>query len=72
MTLTHHNASQGNECRSPEAELFGAETGSDNDITARLKLAVGLEPHPAAKVVDDQCLMGLGKPQLKGQPGVLD
>ena len=41
-------------------------------IAAGLELAIGLDRHPAAQIVEHQGLVGLGKAELPGQAGVFD
>jgi hypothetical protein len=67
----HHDAAGGDERAGGEAELLGAEQGGDRDVAPRLQLAVGLDRDPAAQVVEDEGLVGLGQAELPGRPACM-
>ena len=58
--------------RGGEAELLGAQQAGDRDIAPGLELAVGLQHHRRAQIVQHQRLVGLGNAQFPGKPRVLD
>ena len=72
VALAHHDAAEGDERRGGEAELLGAQQAGDGDVPPGLELAVRLQHHPGAQVVDHQGLVGFGDAQFPRQPGVLD
>ena len=72
VTDAHHDAAEGHQRARGEAELFGAEEGGDDDVTAGLQLAVGLDDDAGAEVVEDEGLVGLGEAEFPRQAGVLD
>ena len=68
----HDDAAERDERRRREAELLRAEQRADDDVAARLELAVHLHGDPAAQVVHHEDLVGLGEAQLPGRARVLD
>ena len=72
MTLSHHDATHGNERGGSEAELLGAEKTSDRHVTSGLDLAIGLKLDPVAKSVENQSLLGLGKAELPWKTASFD
>ena len=72
VTLPHHDATQRDQRSRREAELFGTQQRPDNDITAGLQPAVGLQHDAASQIIQHQHLMRLGDAQLPGQPRVFD
>ena len=68
----HHHAAQRDERRGREPELLGAEQRADHDVAAGLELPVDLHRDARPQVVHQQHLVGLGQPELPGDPGVLD
>src|ERR1022692_1306121 len=50
VTLAHHDTTHSDQGGCSEAEFFGAEQSSDNNVTACLQLAVGLDLDTAAQV----------------------
>ena len=71
VALAHHDASQRDQRRGGESELFGAQQRGDGHVAAGLELAVGLHGDAAAQVVEHQYLLRFGQPQLPGSAGVL-
>ena len=70
VALAHHDAAHGNERRGGEAELFGAQQRGDGHVAAGLQLAVHLQAHAAAQVVEHQHLLRFGEAQFPGDAGV--
>ena len=70
MTLPHHDTAERNEGRGGKAALLGAEYRGDRHVAAGLELAVGLEYHPGAQVVEDQGLVGFGDAEFPGKPSI--
>ena len=68
----HHHAAGRDERRGREAHLVGAEQRGDDDVAARLQLAVGLHPDARAQVVQHERLLRLGEADLPGDAGALD
>ena len=68
----HHHAAGRDQRRGGEAHLVGAEQRGDDDVAARLQLAVGLHPDARAQVVQDERLLRLGEPDLPGDTRVQD
>jgi hypothetical protein len=68
----HHDAAQHHQRRRREAELLGAQQRGDDDVTARLELAVRLDRDAAAQVVQHQHLLRLRQAELPGHARVLD
>ena len=66
VALAHHDAAHGHERRGGETPLLGAEQGRDEEIAARLELAVRLQHGAAAQVVGHQRLLRLGETELPG------
>ena len=64
VALAHHDAAERDERRRREAEFFGAEERCDDDVAARLELAIRLQDDAAAQVVEHERLMGLGDAEL--------
>ena len=69
---THHDAPHGHKRRRSKTELLRPEDRRDGHIPAAHQLPVGLDPHLAPQPVLDQCLVRLRKPQLPGQPRIVD
>ncbi len=65
-------AAQGDHRCRPEAEAFGSDQRSLDDIEAGLQPAVGLQAHAMPQIVRAQRLMRLRQPQFPGGAGVLD
>ena len=63
VALAHHDAAHGHERRGREAELFGAQQRGDGHVAAGLQLAVHLQAHAAAQVVEYQHLLRFGQAQ---------
>ena len=72
VALAHHDAAERDQRRGGEAVLLGAEQRRDHDVAPGLELAVGLQRHARAQVVEHQRLVGLGQAQLPRQARVLD
>ena len=72
MAFAHHDAAHGDERRGGEAEFFGAEKGSDDNVAAGLEFAVGLHLDSGAQVVEQEDLLSFGEAKFPGKPGVLD
>ena len=72
VALAHHDAAHGDERRGGEAEFLSAEKGGDDDVAAGLEFAVGLDLDAAAKIVEQQDLLGFGEAEFPGKAGVLD
>ena len=68
----HHHAAGRDQRRGREAHLVGAEQRGDDDVAARLQLAVGLHPDARAQVVQHERLLRLGEPDLPRHAGVQD
>ena len=61
VTHPHHDAARHHQRSSREAELLATQQGGDDDVTARLQLAVDLHYDAIAKSVEQQCLLRLGQ-----------
>ncbi len=72
MTDSHHDTAQCDKRGRGESELFRAQQRGDDDITAGLQLPIGFHHDPAAQVVQQERLVGLGNTQLPGEAGMLD
>ena len=68
----HHDAAAHDERRGGEAELLGAEQRRDDDVAARLQLAVDLHDDAVAQAVQQQRLLRLGQTELPRRARVLD
>ena len=68
----HHDATEHDQGGRGEAELLRPEQGGDDDVSAGLHLAVGLDDDSVSQAVQNQGLLGLGEAQLPGDSGVLD
>src|SRR3712207_9332961 len=67
MTFPHHDAAFHDERRGGKAELLRAQEGCNDHVPAGLELPVGLHPDPPAQIVEHQCLLRLGQPQLRSE-----
>ena len=72
MAGAHHHAAEHDERCRREAELLGTEQRGDDDVAARLHLAVDLDDDPVAQGVAHEGLLGLGEPELPRCSGVLE
>ena len=72
VARAHHQAALGEEERSPEADLVGAEKRGDDHVPSRLEAAVGADADAASQPVRDERLLRLGQAELPGRAGVLD
>ena len=72
VTDAHHDATEGHQRSRGEAELFGAEEGGDDDVTAGLQLTVGFDDDAGAEVIEDEGLVGFGEAEFPWQASVLD
>ena len=72
MALAHHDAAEGYQGRSGEAEFLSAQQGRDCDITTGGKFAIRLQANAAAQIIHDQNLLRFGEAQFPGRPGVLE
>ena len=68
----HHDAAHRDQRGGREAELVGAQQRADDDVAPGLDLTVDLDRDPAAQVVEQQRLLGLGQPDLPRHAGGLD
>ena len=71
MADAHHHAAAHDKRRRREAELLGTEERGDDDVAARLQLAVGLHHDAVAQAVQEQRLLRLGEAELPWPAGVL-
>src|SRR5581483_5624534 len=71
MALAHHDTAHCHERSSREAELFGTEQSSNDDIAASLQFSVHLYANTAAKIVHHKHLLRFGKPKFPRNSGVL-
>ena len=72
MADPHHDAAAHDERCSREAEFLRPEEGGDDDVTARLELAVSLNDNPVAQAVDHEGLLGLGQAELPWGASMLE
>ena len=72
VALAHHDAAQRDQRGGRESHFLGAQQRRDDDVAARADAAVRLQHHAAAQVVEHQCLVRFGDPQLPRQARVLD
>ena len=72
MAYAHHDATRDNQRRRSESEFFSTEERSDDDVTAGLQLAVGLNDDAAAQIVLHQHLMRFRQTKFPWNAGVLD
>ncbi len=72
VALAHHNAADGDQRRSGEAELLGAQQGGNHHVASGLQLAVGLHSDAAAQIVEQQDLLGFGEAEFPRQARMLD
>src|SRR5438105_4131467 len=70
MALAHHDAAGGDQRRSREPKLVGAEHGPDHHVTAGPEPAVDLHRNAAAQSIAHQCLLRLGEADLPGRAGM--
>ena len=68
----HHHAAHHDQRRRGEAELLRPEQRADDDVPARLHLAVHLHDDAVAQLVEDEHLLRLGEAELPRQTGVLE
>ena len=68
----HHDAARRDQRGGREAHLVRAQQRGDDDVAARLDLAVGLHPDARAQVVEHERLLRLGQPDLPRHAGRLD
>ena len=68
----HHDAARDHQRCGGETELLATEQRGDNDVAARLELAVDLHDDAVAKTVEQQRLLGLGEAELPRCARVLD
>ena len=72
MALAHHDAADGDQRRGGEAEFVGAKKRADHHVAAGADAAVDLHGDAPAQAIGDQCLVGLGQPDLPRRAGMLD
>ncbi len=72
MTLPHHDAAHRDQRSRREAEFLGPEHAGDNHVAPRLQLAICLQLHAAAEVVEHEGLMRFRDPEFPGEPRMLD
>ncbi len=61
MTLAHHDAARRDQRSGGKAELVSAQQRADGDVAAGPQPTVDLHRNAGAQVVEQQCLLGLGK-----------
>src|ERR1043166_4696461 len=71
MADPHHDAAGGHEWRGGESELLGSEHRRDDDIPARLELAIGFDRDARPKIVEDESLMRPGEAELPWQTRIM-
>ena len=67
VARAHHQAALGEEERSAEADLVGAEKRGDDHVPSRLEAAVDADADAAAQPVRDERLLRLGEAELPRQ-----
>ena len=72
VALAHHDAAFDDKRRGGKTELVSAEQSADQYIATGLHLPVGLHANATAQTVENQRLLGFGKPQFPRRAGVLD
>ena len=72
VAYSHHNATHDDQRSGREAVLLSAEQGGDDNIAARLELAIGLNHDSVAQSIENQRLLGLGQAKFPRDAGVLE
>ena len=72
VALAHHDAAGRDQRCGREAEFVRTQQRPDDDVAPRPQAAVDLHRNARAQPVDDERLVGFGKPDLPGGPGMFD
>jgi hypothetical protein len=72
VALAHHDATHGNQRSRSKAPLLCTQKTGNSYVATSANLTVGLDADSATKIVENECLVRLGKTKLPRKTSVLD